>query len=332
MQSALLHPALSHDMDAILTRLQQEDAGMPDPTMLPPDQAREIAELTNRRWNRDLQPMHQIDDVTFVAPEGHIIQARLFTPPGAMPGLVIFIHGGGFALCSVDTHERAVRTLAMESKCAVLSVAYRLAPEYPFPAGLNDCIAAYRQLDKLRKKFHWTCGPTAICGDSAGANLALALMLHEQKNSMALPDFAMLFYGVYDADFQSESYLEYENGPGLTREKMMRYFDWYAPKGNRDDPLVCPLLASDTALKALPPLYLNAAEVDPLCSDTKNLAARLAAVGRKDQLRIYQGVVHGFMQMTSSLPAAREATAEAGNAFRQYVETTKIPKTKGEER
>ena len=331
MQSALLHPALSPNMDSILSRLQREDVSMPDPTTLPLDQAREIAELTHSRWNQDKPPMHRIDEVEFTAPDGYTILARLFTPSGASSGLIMFIHGGGFALCSINTHETAARTLATETGCAVISVAYRLAPEHPFPTGLNDCIEAYRQLDKVRKALDWTCGPTAISGDSAGANLALALMLHEQENGKPRPNFAMLFYGVYNANFQSDSYLEYENGPGLTRQKMMRYFDWYAPENARDNPLICPVLASDTALNALPPLYLNAAEVDPLCSDTKILAARLSALGRKDQLRIYQGVVHGFMQMTSSLPAAREATADAAHAFRQHVKTTKKPNLKGEE-
>lgn len=322
MQTELLQPALSPDMTVILTRLQREDAGMPDPTTLPPDQAREIAELTNRRWNRDQPPMSQVDQIKFNSPDGHIVEARLFTPPNPRPGLIMFIHGGGFALCSIDTHERAARTLATEAKCAVLSVAYRLAPEHPFPAGLNDCITVYRQLENVRKEFDCTRGPMAISGDSAGANLALALMLHQQKNGASMPDFAMLFYGVYGADFQSESYLEYENGPGLTREKMMRYFDWYAPGITRDNPLICPILASDDSLAALPPLYLSAAEVDPLCSDSKYFAARLTALGRNEQLKIYQGVVHGFMQMTSCLPAARKATAEAAQAFRQHVETT----------
>lgn len=322
MKSDLLHPALSPDMDTILSRLQREDAGMPDPTTLAPDQAREIAELTNRRWNRDPPLMKQIDEVEFTSPDGHTISARLFTPTHVRPGLIMFIHGGGFALCSIDTHERAVRALAAEAKCAVLSVAYRLAPEHPFPSGLNDCIAAFRQLGNVREAFDWTRGTTAISGDSAGANLALALMLHEQENGAPGPDFSMLFYGVYGADFESESYREYAYGPGLTREKMMRYFDWYAPESTRQNPLICPVIASDAALAALPPLYLNAAEVDPLCSDTKALAARLRALGRNDQLQIYRGVVHGFMQMTSSLSAARDATAKAALAFRQHVETT----------
>jgi len=309
----------SKEMAEIIARLAREDAGMPDPTTLLPDQAREVAELANRRWNRDLPDMRQIDDVVFDSPEGHVIPARLFTPENAGPGIILFIHGGGFSLCSIETHERAARLLAGEAKCATLSISYRLAPEHPYPAGLNDCIAVFRQIEKERHAYAWTNGPLAIAGDSSGANLALGLILHEQAEKRPSPDFAMLFYGVYGTDFQTRSYLDHENGPGLTRAKMMRYLDWYAPKKVRDDPLVAPLNASDEALSTLPPLYLNAAEIDPLFTDTERLAARLRALGREDRVRVFDGVVHGFMQMTSCLSAACEATTEAATAFRKFA-------------
>lgn len=322
MTQELLHPALSPEMNTIVLRLQREDIAVPDPTTLPPDQAREIAELTNRRWNRDLPKMGQVATVGFPSPQGHDISSRLFIPKDVQPGLIFFIHGGGFAFCSVDTHESAARSLAREAQCSVLSVSYRLAPEHPFPAGLNDCIAVFDQLSQLYSDFPITDGPLAVAGDSAGANLALALMLSQQTRGAQLPDFAMLFYGVYGADFQSKSYIEFAQGPGLTRDKMIRFLDWYAPIDQRHDPLVCPIMAPDEALKALPSMYLNAAEVDPLYSDTIDFSARLKALGRKDQLQIYKGVVHGFMQMTSCLSDARKTTEEAANAFRKHVENT----------
>src|SRR5690606_22063255 len=98
------------------------------------------------------------------------------------------------------------------------------------------------------------------------------------------------------------------DGPGLTRAKMMRYWDWYAPADQRDDPRLCAARAPDDALRALPPLYLNAAGLDPLRSDAERFHARLTAAGRSDRLRVWDGVVHGFMQMTAVLPEARAAT------------------------
>ena len=313
----------SKEMAEILERLAREDAKMPDPTTVPPAQGREIAELTNLRWNRNQPAMKSVDEVVFEGADGNGLVAKLFTPLSAEPGLIFFIHGGGFAFCSVDTHEQAVRLLAENARCSVLSVSYRLAPENPHPAGLHDCIAAFRNLEHVRQKFPTTKGPLAISGDSAGANLALTLMLNEQAENRVMPDFAMLFYGVYGADFETKSYRDFADGPGLTRAKMMRYFDWYAPQSARNDPLVTPLKASDEALGALPPLYLNAAEIDPLCSDTINLSKRLRALGRKDQVRIFDGVVHGFMMMTPSLPVANQAIAEVASVFRQTFNTQK---------
>ena len=305
------------EMLEILARLEQEDKGLPDPTTLPPLQARDVADKVNNRWNQNLPAMGQIDKVVFKSPAGHDIPTCLFTPENRVKGLVMFIHGGGFSLCSIKTHERSARLLAEEASCAVLSVDYRLAPEHPFPAGLNDCISVFRQISHVYELYDWTCGPLAIAGDSSGANLALTLMLHEQAENRRSPDFAMLFYGVYGSDFATQSYRDYADGPGLTRDRMMRYFDWYAPKSARDNPLITPLNASDEALNNLPPLYLNAAEIDPLCSDTETIAMRLRSLNRKDDVRIYRGVVHGFMQMTLYLSAAREATTEAAYAFRK---------------
>lgn len=309
----------NEEMASILARLAREDAMMPDPTTLPPVEGREVALLSNKRWNRDLPALQHVREFTFDGPTEFEISTKLFIPDGVEVGLILHIHGGGFAFCDIDTHERFIRLLALETRRSVLSIDYRLAPENPFPAGLDDCVAVFRQLDRLHVAHPETQGPTAITGDSAGANLALALILHEQAMNRPAPDFAMLYYGVYGTDFNTRSYLEFKSGPGLTREKMMRYLDWYALLDQRKNPLVAPLFASDEALSALPPLYLNAAEIDPLCSDTQCLAARLHRLGRQDELRIFPGVVHGFMQMTLCLPAACRATTEAAAAFRRFA-------------
>lgn len=166
-------------------------------------------------------------------------------------------------------------------------------------------------------------GPLILAGDSAGANLALAAMLHEQ--AIGLPPVAggLLFYGTYAGDFATASYREFENGPGLTAGKMQRYWRWYV--GDRDvstDPLACPLLAEDAALATLPPLHLMAAGVDPLLSDTLALKVRLRALGRSETATVIPGVTHGFLQNTLDLAAAREALAEAGRAAARMAATT----------
>ncbi|MDF2374308.1 MAG: alpha/beta hydrolase [Rhizobiaceae bacterium] len=312
----------SPEMRTILERLAQEDGGLADPTMMPPSEGRAQASRSNQRWNDATPPMAQICDFLLTEGTSHPIACRILFPENPASGAILYLHGGGWAYCNMDTHDRAARLLAQEAGVPVVLCDYRLAPEHPFPAGLDDCIHVWRAMAGRHGPFAGLTGPLAISGDSAGANLALALMIAEQKaerDDGTLPDLGLLFYGVYGADFSTPSYVECADGPGLTRGKMMRYFDWYSPQASRQEPLVAPLRASDAMLRALPPLYLNAAEIDPLRSDSEQLYARLSSLGRADRFRIHSGVVHGFMQMSLELEEARQALSDAGAAFRSFV-------------
>jgi acetyl esterase len=306
------------EMAAIMARLAAEDGHLPDPTTVPAAAGRAQAEVGNVRWNQDLPPM---ETAALTLPGGDGPRpARLFRPPAAR-GAILYIHGGGWAFCSLDTHDRAMRCLAEATGMAVIGIDYRLAPEHPYPAGLDDSVAAWRALPEVLAE-HEIAGPLGISGDSAGANLALALMLHEQAAGRPLPDFGLLFYGVYAVDHETDSHRRFgPGGYGLTSAKMIRYRDWYAPDpATWDQPSVSPLAAPDAALRALPPLYLNAAGLDPLLGDTLALGERLHRLGRADPVRVHGGVIHGFMQMTSALAEARTAFAEAGAWARRFNE------------
>lgn len=302
---------LSPAMAALLLELQQQDAGLPDPTTLSAAAGRAQSEQSNVRWNQQLPEMAQITPFTLDNGPG----GMLFTPHNAGAGAIVYVHGGGWAFCSAATHQRSARLLAQLSGVPVLLFDYRLAPEHPWPAGLQDTRRVWQALTRGQLFPHLDRQKLAIAGDSAGANLALAMMLDQQPDDIP-PACGLLFYGVYDADFSTLSYRECANGPGLTRDKMQRYWQWYQPDHQqRQHPLISPLHASDEALRALPPLWMNAAEIDPLRSDSENLAARLRQLGRRDTLHIVPGVVHGFMQMTLRLPAAVAAHKEAANAW-----------------
>nr|WP_272211372.1 alpha/beta hydrolase [Marinicella sp. W31]MDC2877264.1 alpha/beta hydrolase [Marinicella sp. W31] len=247
---------------------------------------------------------------------GNAIACRLITPSKDAHGLIVFVHGGGWAFCSRGTHEHAARVLAVAANAHILTFDYRLAPEHPYPAGLDDCAAVWNAVLVGEGPLRELEGPRAIAGDSAGANLALALMLRLIEAGATLPDAGLLFYGVYDDNFQSRSYVDCADGPGLTRAKMMRYWDLYTPdKSDRESPFVSPLKAEDAALLKLPPLYLNAAAIDPLRSDTANFVHRLSVLGRHDRYRLFPGVVHGFMQMNSVLAEARTAARRRPTPF-----------------
>lgn len=311
---------LSPDMTAMVARLAREDQGLPDPTGLPADKGRAFAALSNIRWNQDLPPMARARTISHGG-----LPARYLEPEGdrGTHG-ILYIHGGGWAFCSPATHEGASRRLADACAAPVIVPDYRLAPEAPWPAGLDDVLTALRACDPARQ---WI-----ISGDSAGANLALAALLTLASGGGAQPAGAMLFYGVFGAGFDTPSYLECADGPGLTTAKMRHYWDWYAPAELRAAPTVAPLTASDAELAALPPLYLNAAGVDPLRSDSEALAERLAALGRGDVFDLFDGVIHGFMQMGAALPEARAAFAAAGAWFFAQYHQNDHQKTGGERR
>ncbi len=301
-------------------RLAADGVGGVDATLLPPAQGRAFVSEDNRRNNRDLPPLAFQDEVVLPAdPALGAAATRLLViaPPGETHGTLLFVHGGGFAFCTPETHLRCAAVLAHEAGMTVVLPDYRLAPEHPFPAGLMDSVAALRAVTDRPGDVGLDPGPVVVAGDSAGANLALAAMLHEQAAGRALPAGALLFYGVFGADFETPSYRFFADGPGLTRAKMQRYWDWYlADPAARADPLAAPLAASDAALAALPPLSFTTAGIDPLLSDTLLLVERLRGLGRSDPLDPVEGVTHGFLQLSLVLREARAALARAGRAAR----------------
>lgn len=314
---------LAPEMAALIERMAREDGPQPDPTTLPPDKGRALAEAGNRRWNVALPEMAYGQEFAVAADaslDTQAIRCRLHVPFEPRQGLILFVHGGGFSFCSPETHERCARLLAAEAGLPVLLPDYRVAPEDPHPAGLTDIVATLRALPALADKEGFAPAPLFLAGDSAGANLALAAMIHEMRAGRPVEAAgALLFYGNYDADFDSPSFRFFADGPGLTRAKMQRYWRFYV--GDRDmrgDALACPVFAAEDELAGLPPLHLMAAGIDPLLSDTLALERRLAAAGRSERAEIVPGVVHGFLQMTNELPQAREALHNAGRFVRDH--------------
>jgi acetyl esterase/lipase len=191
-----------------------------------------------------------------------------------------------------------------------------LAPEHAFPRGLNDATWAWRW---LRAQDAHARGPWLLAGDSAGANLALSLMLDLRHAGEPMPDAALLFYGVYDADHETASHRRCGDGTfGLSSAKMDWYRNHYLAAGARaDDPRVSPLQAP--SLGGLPPLLVTAAAVDPLHDDSVALVSRLAREGVRHRFIDYPGLHHGFMQMAGYLPEADRAFSDAGDFVRELL-------------
>lgn len=167
--SAMPNPSqLSPEMAALLARVAAETGPLVDPTTLPPAEGRALSEEGNRRWNVDLPAMAAIGEA-FVADDADLgtgrVRLKVLVPPGAGTGAIIFVHGGGFAFCSPETHERCARVLALESGLPVLLPEYRLAPEHPYPAGLMDVIATIRRAFVASAPFGVVAGPLIVSGD-----------------------------------------------------------------------------------------------------------------------------------------------------------------------
>ena len=311
------------EMEVELDRLDRTVTKSIDFTQVPDDRAREIDEEINLVWNLDQPEVGSVLHIR-LAPDPLLnaapCDAVVYSPKAPTNGLIFFIHGGGWAFCNLRTHERFMRVLCNQTGRTVVGVHYRLAPEHPYPAALHDVVSAFRTVLATRDDLGLPRGPVVVAGDSAGGNLALALILHELEAGHQLPVGGLLFYGVFGREFDTPSYKVYAEGELLTTDVMQRLWQWYDPDGTAyRDPLAVPLRASDEQLKKLPPLFLLSAEMDPLTSDTINLKRRLDALGRSDELWIEPGVIHGFLQMTATLHAARQATSRAAEAANRFI-------------
>lgn len=294
-------------MQAIL--LEQQATPLPDPAALPIAQARTNFERNALAWNTPLPEM-ETGDVTVGG-----IACRLLSPTADPTGVVLFVHGGGWTFGSPATHERFARLLALHSGAAVLVPDYRLAPEHPAPAGIEDVLAVIADLDTIvpaRKSL-------VLCGDSAGANIALAAALSRPAREIAL---LSLLYGCFAPRFDTASHQRNGDGRfGLSTARMQWY--WNNWLGAAADPRTAPLYA---ALAGLPPCHLLAAALDPLCDDSFLLASRLAADDVPMRLDVIPGVVHGFLQMTSRLKPAMRATRMIAAAIAETLRQEDHPK------
>lgn len=257
---------------------------LPDFANMPIAEARAMFNRNSAVWNTPLPEMA----VREVALGG--VKARLLQPE-ARGGVIVYAHGGGWTFGSPDSHHRNGRLLAQATGMQVVLPDYRLAPEHPCPAAIEDILAV---VGAIRER------PLVLFGDSAGANIALAAALAGAPAAML-----SLVYGCFAPIFDTASHRECGDGSfGLTTERMRWFWDNWL--GRADDPRAAPLHAD---LKGLPPVHLLAAGLDCLRDDSILLAGRLAAAGVPFRLEVVPGVVHGFLQMSSRLGPARDAIA-----------------------
>lgn len=245
---------------------------------------------------------------------GGSIAARLYLPRGRIRGAVLFLHGGGFVHCGLNSHHGICCQLARISGAAVLLPDYRLAPEHPFPAAADDALAAYYWLEKLSRK-HWG-GQVAVAGDSAGGNLAAVVAQDAKAAKAPMPALQVLYYpSLYGAqEFPSHTY--YAEGYFLSRASMQWYGTQYiAQEEDWTAPRFVPGMAAD--LSGLPPAIIITAECDPMRDEGAAYAQALKAAGVRVQYQCYRGALHGFLNFYACMPNGKKALRLGGRALRR---------------
>ena len=298
-------------------------------TQLTVEEARRL-QVRERIFEASPAPVAAVVDVV-LALHSRSIALRLYRPfhPGSA-GIVLFLHGGGWSLGSLELSDSLCRALAAASGCVVASVGYGLAPEHPFPGGLDDAYEALAWLAENGRRYGGDPERLAVVGESAGGNLAAALALLTRERGGPELCHQTLIYPPLDPSCESQSYGAYGAGYWLTADEMRWYWGLYlSGDAGHGDWLAAPLLAPD--LRGLPPALVVAAELDPLRSEVESYAARLAAADVPVALSTHPGQIHGFVACGGWISRAAIAVDEVGASIRAAMGLDDQAETPGPE-
>ncbi|MBA3303964.1 MAG: alpha/beta hydrolase [Acidimicrobiia bacterium] len=291
-----------------------ESAGGPRLDEMTPVDARALYEsMAEARTSEER--LGAVEDLVIAGPGGDL-PLRLYRPEGEGPFPVsMYFHGGGWVIGSIASHDALCQSLASRSGAAVVSVEYRLAPEAPFPAALEDCYVATAHVADNAARLGFDPSRLAVSGDSAGGNLAASTCLLARDRGGPALAFQLLVYPATDHAYAFPSCTENGEGYFLTLDAM-RWFSahYLSEPGDGKDPLASPLLAED--LSGLPPALVITAEFDPLRDEGEAYAARLAEAGVKTEVHRYDGMIHGFLSMAVMLDQGATAVEECATALR----------------
>jgi acetyl esterase len=257
----------------------------------------------------------EVSDVKLLVLENRIA-VRVYRPSSDILPALVFFHGGGWTIGDLDTHDVLCRQLAAGARCAVFSVDYRLAPENPFPAAVDDAVAATKYLISNPGPLKIDASRIAVGGDSAGGNLAAVVALELRKHNLA---FQLLIYPATDQRCEFDSHSRNGEGYLLTKDAIGFFRGGYLPDANDwTDWRASPLLAADH--RGVAPAYVLTAGFDPLLDEGRAYAKKLSAAGVAVEYREYADMVHGFMLFGGVVDTANAAVAECCARLRTAFE------------
>ncbi len=295
---------------AVLDAMRQ--LGAPPLHELTPEQGR-TAYIAMRTVSK--VQLHEIRDI-----DAGGVKCRHYRTTGQTPApLLIYYHGGGWVIGDLESHDDVCRKLASQARCDVIAVDYRLAPEHPAPAAVDDCIAATKWIFANAKSLGIDPARVAIGGDSAGGNLSAIVAMHSGEK----PVFQLLVYPATDMRMGQQSHKDNAQGYLLTADSMKWFIGHYLQGDEKKklDPKVSPILSSDADLKKSPPTLVITAEFDPLRDEGEEYAAKLASLGVPTSTVRFHGQIHAFFGMSELLDDAAAAISLSASYLRKYLGT-----------
>lgn len=281
---------------------------------LPADQAKALYESGAEILDLPRVRLARVEDLTLPLAPGHERVARLYAPSHAVLPVLLYLHGGGFTVGGLETHDSLCRQLALRSGVAVLALDYRLAPEHRFPAAVDDSWAALRWLADNAAPLGLDASRIAIGGDSAGGTLAAVAALHARDIGLKLALQVLITPGT-TAHADTPSHGIYAKGFLLEREAIDWFFDHYIDHADRSDWRFAPLLADD--LDGVAPAWIGLAECDPLVDEGVAYADSLRLAGVPVELELWRGVTHDFIKLGRVIGEAHEAQISIARALQR---------------
>jgi acetyl esterase len=311
-------PSLDPQIGEFVARMRADSARHPPRESLAIEQARQIAEIVRKPWTSGGPVMADTSEHQVPTRHGSV-RIRVYHPDRQRPKPVfVYLHGGGWVLFSLDTHDRLMREYAARAGVAVVGIDYTRAPEARFPQPIEETTDVIRWLTREGAALGLDPARIAIGGDSAGGNISISTALTLRESGEKLLSGMVLNYGSFDMNSYSESVVRYGAGDYLLSTHMMHWFRWHYLR-SRDDlenPLASPILAK---LEDLPPSLMVISELDILYDGNIAMAAALRAAGVPVEAHVYPGTVHSFLEAVSIADISGRALDETAAWLRRIL-------------